>query len=110
MGGKVKFNMAPTRRHPMQPLCSKLWSHGRSSLQQEVHPQPGKAAKGNFEAARPIDSSGIRILLLPVLPLINQFAGKSEIISEPIGLGECYQMLMAIQLPRDLCIPYRGEI
>src|SRR2546430_824408 len=70
--------------------------------QQRVHPKPRQAPEGNLQGAGPIDSVGIRIALLPVAPLGDQFTQETLFSGKEIDLGQCDEMMMPIQLPYDL--------
>jgi hypothetical protein len=52
----------------------------------------------------------IRILLLPVVPLPEEFHSVTIFSGEAICHGQRDQVLMAAQFPRDLCIPNLIEV
>src|SRR5487761_110748 len=67
-------------------------------------PKPRKTSKSEFKAARPIDSHGIGVLALPILPLVEDLLSKTIFAREAMCLGECHEVLVTIQLPNDLRI------
>src|SRR5436190_22225897 len=75
-----------------------------------AHPQPRKAAESHFQAASPVNAEGVRIRMLPAIPLRNHFADIAFLPGETPGLGERGQMLMPIQFPDDFVIANFGEV
>src|ERR1700730_7434959 len=69
-----------------------------------MHPNPGKAAKTYFQAARPINADWIRILRVPAAPLRENFFCEAIVSREAVCLGKCDQVLMTVQLPGDLAV------
>src|SRR5437588_9478115 len=71
---------------------------------------PRKAAERHFQAAGPIDTYRIRVLALPVLPLLNNLRDKFLVVRQPVCLRQSYQMLMAVQFPDDFAVAYFFKI
>ena len=63
------------------------------------HPQPGKSTEADFEAARPIDANGVRILRTPVVPLRDDLIHEPPIIRDGVSFGQRNQMLVPVQFP-----------
>src|SRR5262245_55136936 len=69
--------------------CRKYWA----TLKQMRYPEPRQASKSHFQAAGPVDSNRIRILLLPVIPLPEKLQSKLGPLRQAICLGQRHQVL-----------------
>src|SRR6267143_1062765 len=84
---------------------------GNSAPAQELpHPDPRKAAESDFEAAGPIYAQGVRVFLVPVVVDAFQLPHKAYFARQKPRFGECYQKLMAAELPSYLAVAYFIEI
>src|SRR5271170_4355165 len=106
---KIALEVASVAAQAAQPLVAKV-GQSASPFQQVIAPKPGETSKCRFQTAGPIDADGVGIVGLPLPPLPQHFVDKPGIARQPVGLRESDEVLMAIQLPRDLAITHFVEI
>src|ERR1700758_2980089 len=100
--------MASMQRQTAKPLLSNV-RNAWCPLKQVISPQPRQAAEGDFKAAGPVDSDGIRIVGVPVAPLPQNLVSKAAIASQSERLRERHQMLVTIQFPSDFAVADFGK-
>src|SRR5262249_23831895 len=92
---KKSLNMSSIDKKSLRDIAGKLVGDGRASIRQLRNPDPGKAPECNLKAAGPIDSHTVRITFLPVIPLLDQFAGVLTLRGQAICFCQRDQMLVA---------------
>src|SRR6516162_5398333 len=73
-------------------------------------PEPGHAAERHFQTAGPVYADRVGVLLLPVVPLVEQLAGILFLAADAVGLGQGNEMLVPIQLPDSLRVTHLRKI
>src|SRR5258707_1456219 len=110
ISGEIALDVTAAENQRPAQIGVKRRGHDGAALQKGTDPQPGETAEGYFEAAGPVNSDGVGILLLPGIPLGKQLVGKTLVSRQQIGLRQNDEVLMAIQFPRDLGVAYQLEI
>src|SRR4051812_11983699 len=108
--GEMVLDMPAVQFEGGQPLGAQIFSEQFRIAQKKEGPDPREGAESHLKTACPVYSDRIWILLVPVLPLNEDFTGESRLPREPISFGERDKMLVAIQLPCDLRISDFFEI
>src|SRR5204863_98916 len=88
IGRKVVLDVPSTETQGSQPVVTVAGWHGRRISQKKVGPNPGEATECHFQAASPVYANGIRILGMPVLPLVKYFVRELFIPRKPVCLRQ----------------------
>ena len=109
IGRKVVLDVPSTETQGPQPVVTVAGWHGRRISQKKVGPNPGEATECHFQAASPVYANGIRILGMPVLPLVKYFVRELFIPRKPVCLRQRDKVLMPIQLPNNFAVAHLFE-
>src|SRR5260370_23975972 len=74
IGGKESLDVAPVQHQRPLEVGRESLRDGGAALQQIPDPQPGKTSERHLEAACPVNSDPIWILLMPSIPLPEHLA------------------------------------
>src|ERR1700733_12382289 len=81
ISGKIALNVPAVQRESSQPLFAQAWQPG-CSFEQTVRPETGRASERGLQAARRIDTDGIRIPRPPVPPLPEDLVGVALVVGQ----------------------------
>src|SRR6516164_397270 len=79
-------------------------------MKQTRYPEPRKGSECYLQAAGPVDSNRKRILLLPVIPLLEKFQSKLRALRQTIRFGQRDQVLVPVQIPNNLRVADLAKI
>ncbi|HEY6213556.1 MAG TPA: hypothetical protein VIW45_14790 [Vicinamibacterales bacterium] len=99
-GGKVLFDKAHVLRQRRgeptpEPIVAGVGI-------ERVRENPSNGPGADLERADPLDTALIRIRIDPIVDLRDDFAGETGIVGEPRRLAESEEVLMFVELPREL--------
>src|SRR5580698_5552 len=98
------LDMTSADRQRSQPFGLEIGVPSRGICQQIINRKPRKTAEGNLERTRPIDAHRIRIVTLPMVPLVEQLGRVLVVPAESVSLRQRCQMLVPIQFPGNLAV------
>src|SRR5215472_18517425 len=102
--------MPSVQRQSTPKIEREIFWNDRATIQQIPYPQPRKTPECHLEAACPVDSDSIWILLMPVIPLPEQLLRIARVSGQAISLGKSDQVLVTTELPSDLCVSHAVKV
>src|SRR5207302_10518147 len=102
IGGKESLNVPRVQGQGAPEVLKELPGKNRTIVEQMPNPQPREASERHFQAACPINSHRIGILVLPVIPLPKYSFGIPLFPRQTITLRKRNEVLWPICLQNHL--------